>query len=67
VAVLERTGGSILDPPALISGEEVQSLLGIGPGPEVGRALARVREAQVDGRVGTREEARALLHNAEQR
>jgi tRNA nucleotidyltransferase/poly(A) polymerase len=67
VSVLERTGGAILDPPALISGEEVQDLLGIGPGPEVGRVLARVREAQVDGRVGTRDEALALLRDAQQR
>jgi poly(A) polymerase len=61
VAILERTGGALLDPPALVSGEEVQGVLGIGPGPEVGRALARVRAAQVDGQVGTREEALALL------
>ncbi len=61
VGVLERSGGTVLDPPALVSGEEVQRVLGVGPGPDVGRALARLRAAQVDGQVGTREEALALV------
>jgi hypothetical protein len=39
----------------------VQELLGIGPGPEIGRALAAVRQAQVEGRVRTREEAVAVV------
>ena len=56
-----REGEALIDPPRLLTGGEVQELLGIPPGPEVGRALAAVREAQVDGRVGTREEAVALL------
>jgi tRNA nucleotidyltransferase/poly(A) polymerase len=59
---LARTEGeALLDPPRLLTGSEVQELLGIPPGPEVGKALATVRQAQVDGRVRTREEARALL------
>ena len=51
----------ILSPPALLSGDEVQSLLGIAPGPAVGAALARVRRAQVEGVVRFREEAEGLL------
>lgn len=51
----------IVAPPALLAGEEVQSLLGIAPGPAVGAALARVRRAQVEGIVRVREEAEALL------
>jgi tRNA nucleotidyltransferase/poly(A) polymerase len=51
----------IIAPPALISGQQVQELLGIGPGPAVGAALARVRQAQIDGRVKSREEAAGLL------
>ena len=51
----------IVAPPALLSGEEVQALLAVGPGPAVGTALARVRRAQVDGVVRVREEAVALL------
>ncbi len=56
-----REGEALIDPPRLLTGGEVQELLGVLPGPAVGRALAAIREAQVDGRVGTREEAVALL------
>ncbi len=44
-----REGETLFDPPRLVDGAEVQALLGIPPGPEVGRALQAVREAQVDG------------------
>lgn len=57
-----REGGTLFDPPRLLDGGEVQTLLGLAPGPGVGRALQAVREAQVDGRVRTKEEAIALLH-----
>ena len=56
-----KEGAAILDPPRLLTGEEVQELLGIAPGPEVGKALASLRQAQVDGTVRTREEAVAML------
>jgi len=56
-------GASILDPPRLLSGEEIQTLLGIPPGPAVGRALAALRAAQVDGAVQTREQALDLLQD----
>jgi len=45
----------------LLSGEEVMALLGLQEGPEVGRALKALLEAQAEGRVGTKEEARAFL------
>lgn len=45
----------------LLSGEEVMTLLRLSPGPEVGRALAALLEAQAEGRVTTLEEARAFL------
>lgn len=45
----------------LLSGEEVMALLGLREGPEVGRALQALLEAQAEGRVGTKEEARAFL------
>ena len=48
----------------LVTGEEVQELLGIPPGPAVGKALATVRRAQVDGRVRTKEEALGLLRDS---
>ncbi len=56
-----REGEALFDPPRLLTGGEVQELLAVPPGPEVGRALAAVRQAQVDGRVKTRGEAVALL------
>jgi hypothetical protein len=60
-ALLVADGERILAPPRLFSGEDVQRLLGVPPGPEVGRALDRVRRAQVDGEIATREEAERLL------
>ena len=51
----------IVSPPALLSGDEIQALLAIGPGPAVGAALARLRRAQVEGVVRVREEAVALV------
>ena len=46
--------------PALVGGSDA---LGAGfvPGPAMGEALARVREAQLEGEVATAEDARALL------
>jgi tRNA nucleotidyltransferase/poly(A) polymerase len=56
-----REGGTLFDPPRLVDGAEVQTLLGVPPGREVGRALQAVREAQVDGKIRTKQEAIALL------
>lgn len=61
VVLARREGEHLFDPPRLLTGEEVQALLGVPPGPEVGKALAAVRQAQVDGKVRTREEAEKLL------
>jgi poly(A) polymerase len=41
----------------LVRGEEVMAALGLAPGPLVGRALRRAREAQALGLVRTRDEA----------
>ena len=62
--LVSRDGATILDPPRLVGGEDVQRLLGVPPGPEVGRALDRIRRAPVDGTVSTRAEAEALLRAA---
>jgi tRNA nucleotidyltransferase/poly(A) polymerase len=59
--LLADDGEWILDPPRLLTGGEVQELLGLGPGPEIGRALAALRQAQVENRVRTREEAVAWV------
>jgi putative nucleotidyltransferase with HDIG domain len=47
--------------PALLRGEDVMAAFGVAPGPEVGRLLARAREAQALGQVSTRDEALAHL------
>ena len=61
VDLARREGATLIDPPRLLGGAEVQQILGIPPGPGVGRALEAVLAAQVDGKVRTREEAVALL------
>jgi putative nucleotidyltransferase with HDIG domain len=50
--------------PPLIRGEDVMAALGLSPGPLVGQALRRSREAQALGLVRTREEALAWLTRA---
>jgi tRNA nucleotidyltransferase/poly(A) polymerase len=57
----QAEGEALFDPPRLLSGADVQALLGIPPGPEVGRALAALRAAQVEGAVRTREAATAFI------
>lgn len=61
VDVARREGNLLLDPPRLLSGADVQQILGLRPGREIGRALDAVVTAQVDGTVRTREEAVALV------
>jgi len=45
----------------LLSGEEVMALLGLPPGPAVGRALRQLLLAQAEGRVKDKEEAMDFL------
>jgi putative nucleotidyltransferase with HDIG domain len=47
--------------PPLLRGGDVMAAFGLSPGPEVGRLLARAREAQALGLVRTREEALTWL------
>jgi poly(A) polymerase/tRNA nucleotidyltransferase (CCA-adding enzyme) len=47
--------------PPLIDGREAMEALGLGPGPELGRLLGLLREAQALGTVATREAAIAYL------
>ena len=46
-----------IDPPQLISGRDLIATLNVEPGPQIGRLLEMVREAQVEGVVSTKEEA----------
>ncbi len=48
-------------PAPLLSGEEVMQALGIPPGPAVGKYLAQLREAQLQGEISTRDAALAFL------
>jgi hypothetical protein len=56
VAELARTG---LAPVPLVDGHALQAL-GLTPGPSFRRILDAVYDAQLEGRVGTLEEARKL-------
>jgi len=47
-------------PPPLVTGHDLMAELGLVPGPEIGRLLEALREAQAAGEVRTREEALAL-------
>lgn len=64
VDLVRRDGEILFDPPRLVSGADVQALLGIPPGKEIGSVLDAVRAAQVEGRVRTREEAVALVKSS---
>jgi poly(A) polymerase len=52
-------------PPKLLSGHEVMELTGLMPGPEVGRVLNELQEAQLRGLVNTADEARRFVKKLE--
>jgi len=60
-----REPQEVANPPQLVTGRDVMSLLGISPGPQVGDLLEAMREAQAEGRVRTREEALGYLRSQE--
>jgi hypothetical protein len=64
-AFAEREAGP---PAALVRGDELVRELGIRPGPELGRLLARLAEDRYAGAIATREDAlrraRELLYSA---
>jgi len=45
----------------LLDGNEIMKLLSIGPGPDVGKALASLLDAQMAGEVKTKEEAKEYI------
>lgn len=51
----------VISPPKLVNGRDLMRTFGLSPGPRLGELLERVREAQVEGLVSTREEALALV------
>lgn len=48
-------------PDRLLDGREIMKLLNLQPGPQVGEWLERLREAQAEGKITTREQALAFL------
>lgn len=56
-----REGPELIDPPRLLTGDDVQRLLGVAAGPRVGAALAALTAAQVAGDVRTRGDAERFL------
>lgn len=62
VAAIEKTLAEDGQRPAwLVSGQDVMATVGIAPGPDVGRLLEAVREAQLNGQVASVEQAKELL------
>lgn len=45
----------------LLTGEDVMAIAGIAPGPDVGRLLETMKEAQLRGEIGSVDEARMLI------
>ncbi|HEM61485.1 MAG TPA: polynucleotide adenylyltransferase, partial [Chloroflexi bacterium] len=53
----------VVEPEPLLSGRDLLELLGMEPGPQVGRILKALREAQATGEVTTKEEALGLARS----
>lgn len=51
-------------PPKLMDGHDLIELFDLEPGPEIGRLLEEVQEAQAEGLISTREEALIFLRQA---
>jgi poly(A) polymerase len=58
----EETPAEVLRPERLITGEDLIAL-GMKPGPRFGEILLAVEEAQLEGAIGTREEALGLVRD----
>ncbi|MEX1253003.1 MAG: HD domain-containing protein [Dehalococcoidia bacterium] len=58
---------AIVRPQRLLTGEDVMEALGIGPGPEIGRLLGSLEEAQGAGDVTDRDEALSFVRRQHQR
>jgi tRNA nucleotidyltransferase/poly(A) polymerase len=57
-------GASIFAPTPLLRGDEIQQLLGLPSGPEIGLATRRLRRRQVEGHLADRDQAVAWLLSA---
>ena len=50
-------------PPKLIDGHDLMNIFGMSPGPEIGKILEDLREAQAAGEIKTKEEALSYVRN----
>ena len=55
--------GRLIQPSKLIDGHDLINTFGLSPGPEIGKLLEAVREAQAAGEVTDREEALACINH----
>jgi poly(A) polymerase len=62
-----REGPALIAPPRLLDGEDVQRLIEVPAGPQVGAALAALTAAQVDGAVRTSDDAERFLRGWRER
>ncbi|MFC2023633.1 polynucleotide adenylyltransferase, partial [Chloroflexota bacterium] len=53
-----------VEPRPLVDGRDIMRVFDLHPGPQIGRLLEAVREAQVSGEVRTAEEALALVRRS---
>ena len=53
-----------VNPPTILNGHDLMEAFGLDPGPIIGELLEKVREAQVAGEVGTREDAICIVKAA---
>jgi poly(A) polymerase len=60
-AKLREWPPEVLNPPPLITGDDLKAELGLEPGPRFKTLLEAVREGQLEGSVNTRREALALV------
>jgi len=63
----DRELAQALAAPPLIDGHQLMAALGLKPGPEVGRLLSAVREAQLDGEINDPQQALELARRLWQR
>ncbi|HVK18555.1 MAG TPA: CCA tRNA nucleotidyltransferase [Fimbriiglobus sp.] len=58
--ILQETPPEELNPPPLVTGDDLRSL-GLTPGPEFKRILDAIREAQLEGKIRTKEDGLRLV------
>jgi len=60
LSVFFKKRSVILNPPKLVSGEELINTLGIPAGPQISKILKKIHEAQIAGKIRQKEEALKL-------